>query len=172
MRVVILLIIFLFSSQVQADAGLPKGLIKLDGREAPPLVLSNMDGELWDIKKARGHWLFVHFWASWCGPCRKEMPRIQAIFDHLDKSSLEMVIINTSESEDTVFSFLASIEMDINPLMDRDGRVTELWQPRGLPSTFFVDPAGRLQYLALGGRPWDSPSYLRFLKSLNKNKHQ
>ena len=167
MRIIVILLLF-FSCQVQATESLPKGIIKLDGREAPLLVLTDLDGETWDIKNARGHWTFVHFWASWCGPCRKEMPRIQAIYKQFDKSELEIVVINTAESEDTVFSFMASIQMDINPLMDRDGLVTEQWQPRGLPSTFFVDPEGKLQYLALGGRPWDSPAYLDFLKSLKQ----
>lgn len=168
MRIVFSLLVLLFSSQLLADEVLPRGIIKLDGRIAPALVLTNMDGESWDIKKARGHWLFVHFWASWCGPCRKEMPRIQAIQNEFDKSVLEFVVINTSESEDTVFTFLASIQMDISPLLDRDGQVTERWQPRGLPSTYLVDPAGRLRYLALGGRKWNSPEYLHFLKSLNR----
>jgi thiol-disulfide isomerase/thioredoxin len=150
---------------ITADT-LPKGLLLLDGREAPPLVLNNLDGEPWDISQSRGHWLFVHFWASWCGPCRKEMPTIQAIFEKFDSSQLEIVLINTAESEDTVFTFLAELAPDITPLMDRDGLVTEQWQPRGLPATFFVDPEGRLQYLALGGRPWDSPEYLTFVQRL------
>ena len=145
---------------------LPKGLLVLDGREAPPLVLNDLDGERWDISTARGRWLFVHFWATWCGPCRKEMPTIQAIFPEFDASQLEIVLINTAESEDTVFAFLAEVAPDITPLMDSDGLVTEQWQPRGLPATFFVDPDGRLQYLALGGRPWDSPEYLEFMQRL------
>lgn len=166
MRKLISCILVVFALQVQADQDIPKGIITLDGRQAPPLLLNNLDGERWDISKARGRWLFVHFWASWCGPCRKEMPTIQAIHDQFDKSELEIVIINTAESEDTVFSFLASIQMDINTLLDRDGLVTEQWQPRGLPSTYFVDPDGKLRYLALGGRPWDSAAYLAFLKQL------
>jgi thiol-disulfide isomerase/thioredoxin len=145
---------------------LPKGLLVLDGREAPPLVLNNLDGERWDISESRGRWLFVHFWATWCGPCREEMPTIQAIFPKFDASQLEIVLINTAESEDIVFSFLAEVAPDITPLMDTDGLVTERWQPRGLPATFFVDPEGRLQYLALGGRPWDSPEYVEFVQRL------
>jgi len=145
---------------------LPKGLLALDGRAAPPLVLNDLDGERWDISAARGRWLFVHFWATWCGPCRKEMPTIQAIVPQFDATQLEIVLINTAETEDTVFAFLAEVAPDITPLMDSDGLVTEQWQPRGLPATFFVDPQGRLQYLALGGRPWDSPEYLEFVQRL------
>ena len=147
-------------------AELPKGILTLDGRQAPPLVLNNMDGETWDLSEARGHWAFVHFWATWCGPCRREMPTIQAIFPQFDPAELEIVLINTAESEDTVFSFLASVAPDITPLMDEDGLVTERWQPRGLPATFFVDPEGKLRYLALGDREWNTPLYLDFIKHL------
>lgn len=165
-RVVVYICLLLIPLPVTAADALPKGLMVLDGRASPPLVLNNMDGERWDISESRGHWVFVHFWATWCGPCREEIPTIQAVFPKFDRSELEIVLINTAESEDTVFSFLADAAPDITPLMDADGLATEQWQPRGLPATFFVDPEGRLQYLALGGRPWDTPEYLEFLQSL------
>ena len=168
MKILVVCVLMMLVLQAQAAQEIPRGIIKLNAEQAPPLVLKDMDGESWDISKAKGRWLFVHFWASWCGPCRKEMPEIQAIYNHFDQSRLEIVLINTAESEDTVFSFLASIQLDITPLMDRDGLVTEQWQPRGLPSTFFVDPDGKLRYLALGGRPWNSPAYLDFLERLAK----
>lgn len=165
-RAIVHATLLLVSLPCFAAETLPKGLLVLDGREAPPLVLNNLDGERWDIRESRGRWLFVHFWATWCGPCREEMPTIQAIFPEFDAAQLEIVLVNTAESEDTVFSFLAEVAPDITPLMDDDGLVTERWQPRGLPATFFVDPEGRLQYLALGGRPWDTPEYLEFVRRL------
>ena len=162
-----LLVMLLFSWHSAAGGSLlPKGIMELDGRAAPALVLEDMDGQAWDIGEARGRWVFVHFWAAWCGPCRREMPTIQAIYPQFDAGELEIVVINTAESEDTVFEFLAAVAPDLNPLMDKDGLVTERWQPRGLPATFLVDPAGRLRYLALGGRPWDSPDYMKFLLKL------
>ncbi len=146
---------------------LPKGIMKLDGRAALPLVLKDIDGEQWDISESAGRWVFVHFWASWCGPCREEMPTIQAIVSQFDQQELEIVLINTAESEDMIFEFIAAVAPDLNSLIDADGQVTERWQPRGLPATYFVDPAGKLQYLALGGRAWNEPVYMNFLKSLN-----
>lgn len=165
-KLFISLFFLLFSWHGWASDILPKGIMKLDGRKAPPLSLKDMDGEQWDIENARGRWVFVHFWASWCGPCRKEMPTIQAIYPRFDPSELQIVLINTAESEDIVFGFLAAVAPDINPLLDNDGLVTEHWQPRGLPATYLVDSEGRLQYLALGGRPWDTPDYYRFLRHI------
>ena len=161
-------LLFAYAFTAFAAGPLPRGIIKLDGRDAPALELKNLDGEKWNIDSARGHWVFLHFWASWCGPCRKEMPTIQAIISEFKGSRLEIVLINTAESDDTTFGFIGSIAPDLNSLLDSDGQVTERWQPRGLPSTFFIDPDGKLQYLALGGRAWNSPAYLAFLHTLIK----
>lgn len=169
-NLIILASLLTFSVNATAENKLPKGLMKLQGQDAPALILKNLDDESWDITQSRGHWVFLHFWASWCGPCREEMPTIQAIVEKFENSNMEIVLVNTAESSDTVFEFIAAVAPDLNPLVDADGQVTELWQPRGLPATFFVDPDGKLQYLALGGREWNKPIYLNFLKKLIRNK--
>jgi hypothetical protein len=79
------------------------------------------------------------------------------------------VLVNTAEDEDTLFTFLAATAPGLRSLMDRDGLVTEAWEPRGLPATYLVDPEGRLRYQALGGRPWDEAVYLEFLRGLREN---
>jgi len=144
----------------------PAGLVTLDGRMAPALALSNMDGQATDLKTLKGQWVLVHFWASWCGPCRREMPTLQALQEQMKGTHFSLVLVNTAETDDEVFSFLPTVAPELNTLMDRDGLTTERWQPRGLPSTFIVDPEGRLRYLALGGRDWASVEYVSFLKSL------
>ncbi|MEK7796611.1 MAG: TlpA disulfide reductase family protein, partial [Pseudomonadota bacterium] len=117
----------------------------------------------------RGQWVIVHFWASWCGPCRCELPAIAAMAQPMP-AALALVMVNTAETEDEVFAFLASVAPALSTLLDKDGQVTERWQPRGLPSTFFVDPRGRLRYLALGGRLWDTGPYRHFLASLTPER--
>jgi thiol-disulfide isomerase/thioredoxin len=147
---------------------LPPGVMRIAGKPAPALQLDNLDGEPYDLATTHGHWRFVHFWASWCGPCRKEMPSIQRMITLLEDSGIEFLIINTAETEDEVFSFLGIVAPDLIPLMDTDGLATEVWQPRGLPATYLVDPEGRIQYQALGGREWEQPAYLDFLRGLGR----
>jgi len=130
---------------------LPPGVMRIAGKPAPALQLDNLDGEPYDLATTHGDWRFVHFWASWCGPCRKEMPSIQRMITLLEDSGIEFLIINTAETEDEVFSFLGIVAPDLIPLMDTDGLATQVWQPRGLPATYLVDPEGRIQYQALGG---------------------
>lgn len=145
---------------------LPKGLLALEGYPAPALELPDTEGEIYSLREARGHWAFVHFWASWCGPCRREMPAIQALVQDMRDTSLEFVLVNTAEDGDTIWSFLASVAPELSTLMDPTGEVTAAWQPRGLPATYLVDPDGIVRYQALGGRPWNDPPYREFLEML------
>ena len=156
---------------VVSDIVPPKGVLPLAARPAPPMVLDDIDGNPFNLEQAKGRWVFVHFWASWCGPCRREMPAIQRMIEQFgDKLPMELAIVNTAESEDTAFTFLGVLAPDIAPLMDKDGLATEAWQPRGLPSTYLVDPKGMIRYQALGGRPWDEEVYMRFLAVLAEQR--
>lgn len=144
----------------------PRGIRHYETGAAPDFTLADMDGETFALESARGKWVFLHFWASWCGPCREEMPAIQKMHEQFKDDQLVMVLINTAEDEDTIFRFLGEIGMDMNSLMDRDGLVTEKYKPRGLPTTILIDPKGNVQYQAIGGREWHQPVYIEFLRQL------
>ena len=149
---------------------LPKGILPVVDKIAPPLVLTDVDGGKFSLVKQKGQWVFVHFWASWCGPCRREIPAIQRLLETNKNKELVFAIVNTAESEDTIFNFIGVIAPDIVSLMDQDGLATEAWGPRGLPSTYLVDPLGVIRFQALGGRPWDKPEYMKILNSLSVGK--
>lgn len=155
-------------AQTPQSPKLPTGVIVLEPRPAPALALNNTDGEPFDLSQSRGVWHFVHFWASWCGPCRKEMPTIATLAAAVKDLPIRIVLVNTAETEDTVFSFLGLLMPDFSPLLDLDGAVTERWQPRGLPATFLVDPSGQLRYQVLGGRDWSQREYIDFLFNITK----
>jgi thiol-disulfide isomerase/thioredoxin len=144
----------------------PAGIVTLDGRIAPALALTNMDGQLTDIKTYKGKWILVHFWATWCGPCRHEMPTLQALQQSITRSDIKLILVNTAETDDEVFTFLPTVAPELNTLMDRDGLTTKRWQPRGLPSTYIIDPDDHLRYLVLGGRDWTSVEYRNFINTL------
>ena len=151
---------------VADEPALPFGIRHYAIGEAKDFQLEDMDGEPFSLASTRGKWVFLHFWASWCGPCRKEMPTIQRLSEKMVGEPLVIVLVNTAEEEDDVFTFLSGIEVELNSLRDKDGLVTEVWKPRGLPTTFLIDPGGQVKYQAIGGRHWDQPEYLQFLKSL------
>jgi thiol-disulfide isomerase/thioredoxin len=161
-------VLILLATTPATAAELPQGVILAAAKPAPALQLDDLDGEAYDLENSQGRWRFVHFWASWCGPCRKEMPSIDRMTRLLADSDIEFVLVNTAETEDSVFTFLGIVAPDLVPLMDSDGLATDAWQPRGLPATYLVDPEGLIRYQALGGREWDQPAYLEFLRNLDK----
>lgn len=168
-RSLTLLLALLFTLPAWADTDNikpPTGVRVYAIGPAPDFELEDMDGNRDSLSSGRGQWVFLHFWASWCGPCRKEMPAIQRMATLMEDEPLKILLVNTAEDEDTIFSFLGGVAPDMTTLMDRDGSVTEVWKPRGLPATYLVDPYGQVRYQALGGRPWDQPEYLGFLKAL------
>ena len=148
------------------DIKVPFGIRLYDIGAAQNFTLDDIDGEKFELNSSKGHWVFLHFWASWCGPCREEMPTIQKLANSIQDKKLQIVMINTAEDEDTIFEFLGTINVELNSLMDVDGLVTEVWKPRGLPTTFLINPKGEVKYQAIGGREWDKPEYIGFLKKL------
>ncbi len=154
------------AAAVAADAP-PPGLLPQDGRPAPALRLADMDGQVTDLRDLRGQWTMVHFWASWCAPCRREMPALQKLASLEPRPPVRILMVNTAEDDDEVFAFMNIVAPALPTLMDRDGSVTERWKPRGLPASFLVDPDGRIRYLALGGREWAEPRYVAFLRGLS-----
>ena len=148
------------------DIKVPFGIRNHDIGSAQNFTLSDIDGEKFELEDSRGQWVFLHFWASWCGPCREEMPTLQTLADALQDESFQIVMVNTAEDEDTIFEFLAAFDVELNSLMDVDGLVTETWKPRGLPTTFLINPEGEVKYQAIGGREWSKPEYIGFIKKL------
>ncbi len=146
---------------------LPAGLMALDGRPAPALELVDRSGKRIALDELRGRWVLVHFWASWGSGCRREMPTLQRMRALIPVEALQLVLVNTAETDEDVSVFLSAVAPELESLLDRDGQVTARWRPRGLPTSFLVAPDGRLRYVALGGRVWDSPEYVRFLRRLS-----
>ncbi|MDT8282364.1 MAG: TlpA disulfide reductase family protein [Gammaproteobacteria bacterium] len=164
-------VLFLFLSTISytvnaSGTDVPFGIRHYDKGIAQNFILKDIDGETFELEQMRGNWVFLHFWASWCGPCRKEMPAVQKIATLIKDDKFQIVMVNMAENEDIIFEFLASINVELNSLIDVDGLVTETWKPRGLPTTFLINPEGEIKYQAIGGRDWDKPEYIAFLKKL------
>jgi len=167
MKKTFLMLIFLcVANTVFAENDLPFGIRHYDIGQAKSFELEDMDGENFSLDETRGRWVFLHFWASWCGPCREEMPTIQSLIESMSTKKMKFVLVNMAENEDDIFTFMSGIDVEINSLLDTDGLVTEVWKPRGLPTTFLINPQGQVKYQAIGGREWNKPEYVRFLKTL------
>jgi thiol-disulfide isomerase/thioredoxin len=145
----------------------PQTLTPVDPPQpAPEFVLDDVDGVAHRLADYRGRPLIVNFWATWCPPCREEMPSLERARAALSSDGIEVLAINVGEDAETVFRFTADYPVTFPLLLDIDSAVIGAWPVRGLPTTFVLDPAGRIAYRAIGGRAWDDPSLLRQVREL------
>ncbi len=128
--------------------------------------LPDMDGKRHRLSDYRGKVVIVNFWATWCPPCRKELPSMNRAWARLQKAGVMMLAVNVGESEDVIFPFMADYPIDFPVLLDQEGEIIDRWPVRGLPTTFVIDPHGRLVYQAIGGREWDDPELLGMVRAL------
>ena len=167
-RILVILFLFAFSPLSSAQqAG--KGLTKLpEARVAPDFVLKDLDGNQHRLSDYSGQVVIINFWATWCPPCRDEMPSMQRAWELLEKEGILMFGIDVGEDEDTIFQFTANYPVEFPLLMDTDSKVIDQWPVRGLPTTFVVDPKGKIVYRAIGGREWDDPALLALVRALKQ----
>ena len=135
---------------------------------APEFALKDIDRKLHRLTESRGKVVLVNFWATWCPPCRREMPSMQRAWKQLKGENFEMYAVNVGEDEDTIFGFTFStgVELTFPILLDRDAQVVKAWPVVALPTSFIVDTRGRIVYRAVGGREWDDPALLEKIREL------
>jgi len=128
---------------------------------APDFALHDLEDEIHRLSDLRGRPVIVNFWATWCPPCREEMPSLQRAWERLQSEGVSLLAVDVGEDPDTLFQFTGSYPVEFPILLDRDSKVSGAWPIRGLPTTFVIDPQGRIAYRAIGGREWDDPELLQ-----------
>jgi len=172
-RVLVLLVMsWLSQPLLAADPVLSTTLTALTPVEAPDFTLQDMDGESYTLSDLRGNYVLVNFWATWCPPCRKEMPSMEYLHQKYHDRPFRVLAVNQWEDPDHVFSYMG--ELAVFPsfpiLFDPKSAISEHYGVRGLPTSFIVDPQGRLVYRAIGGREFDHPDVTGLIDRLLKGK--
>jgi peroxiredoxin len=155
----------------RADAGVAdRGLQAVESLpKAPALALPDEEGKkTWRLSELRGKVVLVNFWATWCPPCRKELPSMERLWRQFKDAGLMVLGINVGETGDQVFAFSNGLETPLTfpLLLDEDSRVVQSWPVKGLPTTYLVDKQGRIAFGAIGGREFDSPAIVEQVREL------
>lgn len=124
-----------------------------EGFAAPDFTLETIDGNTLSLSELRGRAVVVNLWASWCPPCKAEMPALQVVYDIYVEQGLQVLAVNMTfqDSISDADEFIEMEGLDFPILLDRSGEVARLYQMRALPSTFFIDPEGVIQKVIIGG---------------------
>ena len=124
------------------------------GGATPPLALADAEGRSYRLDEYRGKVVLVNFWATWCEPCREEMPSMNRLRASLAGRPFEVLAVNLAESESRIRRFIEQVPLEFPVLMDRDSGAAKAWQARLLPVSFLVGPDGRIRYTVVGGIDW------------------
>jgi thiol-disulfide isomerase/thioredoxin len=139
-------------------------------KTAKDFTLPDLDGKPQRLADYRGKVVLVNFWATWCPPCRREMPSMERLRQKFKDQAFVILAINQQEDPDQVFVFTGQLEPSptFPILMDRDSMVSHAWGVQGLPASFIVDKQGRVVYRAMGGREFDHPAMEQAVRDLLK----
>lgn len=136
------------------------------GGAAPGLVLKDVDGATHDLARYRGKVVLINFWATWCEPCRQEMPSIQRLREKLSGKPFVVLAVNVDEPDARVRRFLSETRLDLTVLLDPNKTVTRGWSVRVMPTTFIVGPDGRIRYRLVGDLDWNNDTVLGLISQL------
>lgn len=123
------------------------------GSAAPDFTLALLDGGQLTLSELRGHPVVLNLWATWCYPCRQEMPALEKAYQCYKDAGLLVIGLNltSQDSESDVRAFVQEFGLTLPIVLDRDGSVIARYQLLGLPSTFFIDQSGIIRAVIVGG---------------------
>ncbi len=137
------------------------------GDPAPNFTLWDLNDDAVSLSQYRGRVVFLNFWATWCGPCRVEMPAMEQLYREFDRKDFEVLAISTDPQGVTVTRpFKDSLGLTFPILHDSDFRVGISYGARSLPMTFLVDRSGIITHRIFGARDWRSPEARQLIRTV------
>lgn len=142
---------------------------ELKALDAPPpsaFELKDLSGRSHRLADYRGKVVLINFWATWCEPCREEMPSIAKLANALAGSPFAVLAVNVDEPEARIAKFLSAMPLDFPVLLDPGRALTKRWNVRILPASFVIDGDGRMRYAATGELDWSSAAVAERIRAL------
>lgn len=125
------------------------------GGATPPLILKDLNGKTVNLKDYRGQVVLINFWATWCPPCRAEMPSMQRLKEKMAGKPFAILAVDMGETQDVVRAYIREIKTDFTVLLDKDGHALKAWKVFAFPTSYVVDAQGKIRYGLFGASEWD-----------------
>jgi thiol-disulfide isomerase/thioredoxin len=137
---------------------------------APAFKLSGRGGKTIDLAQYKGQVVMINFWATWCGPCRQEMPLLEDIYKKYKPMGFTMLAVNVEPDSKAAEAWLGKLAKPVSfPVaFDVDSKVSKLYKVAGMPSTVFVDRKGNVRVMHKGYKPGDENFYLTQIRTMLK----
>jgi len=157
------------SPQPKKPPGFERGVVQV-GDEAPNFMLRDLAGNAVSLSQLRGKVVLLNFWATWCGPCRVEMPAMEQLYRTLPRREFEILAVSTDPQGAAVTRpFQREMGFTFPILHDSEYRVGLTYGARTIPITFMVDRRGIVRQKIFGARDWDSPEARDLIQELMKS---
>lgn len=134
--------------------------------QAPNFTLQSRDGETVSLADLTGEVVMVNFWATWCGPCRQEMPHLEALHQRYSDLGFTLLGVNVEEDSSGAEKFLEETPVSFRILFDPNSEVSQLYDVVAMPSTVMIDRAGNMRYIHHGYQPGYENDYQTQIRSL------
>jgi len=154
-----------------AAAGILACLSSLAGAEAinvpaPDFTLESRSGENLRLEDQRGEVVMLNFWASWCGPCRQEMPLMDELYSQYKDLGFTILAVNVDENREEAHRFLDKVPVNYPILYDPESSVSELYEVQAMPTTVMIDRDGNARYIHYGYQPGYEDEYEQQIREL------
>jgi cytochrome c biogenesis protein CcmG, thiol:disulfide interchange protein DsbE len=153
----------LFVLNTSAQAAEDEGIV------APNFTLKNLNGEDVSLSQFRGKYVLVNFWATWCGPCKVEMPSLEALYQRFKNKKFALLAISNDMFGATIVKpFVKANNLNFSVLLDQRLKASNAFGVTSLPATFMIDPEGKIIGALLGAEDWATPSNILYFENLLK----
>lgn len=156
-----LLILILSTGFAQA-----RDLAPYQGDDTPALILKDLAGKTHKLEDYRGRVVLLNFWASWCPPCRAEMPSMQRLKEKMAGKPFTILAIDMGEEAEVVSAYVNTLKTDFTVLLDSDGKALKSWKVFAFPTSFVLDGNGKIRYSLFGATEWDEADAVQKINSL------
>ncbi len=131
-------------------------------------TLKDLNGKDVKLSDYRGKIIMLNFWATWCPPCREEMPSMEGLYSKLRGKNFEMIAVNIQEKEATVKNYIRNNNYTFPVLLDVNAEAASKYQIMSIPTTYIIDTRGKLAAGFIGARDWSSPNLVKVFSELAK----
>jgi thiol-disulfide isomerase/thioredoxin len=135
---------------------------------APAFALPSRSGDIVSLAQLKGQVVMLNFWASWCGPCRQEMPLLDQMHKRYSSLGFTLVGVNVEANTQDAEKWLAQMPVAFPVVFDKENKVSKLYDVSAMPSTVFIDRKGNVRYLHRGYKSGDESEYLNQIRALLK----